>query len=58
MSKSLVGIQPLADGLGRFLAVELDTVIIKRSITLKDLVAVGVENFKLSYSLVMLGLGS
>jgi hypothetical protein len=54
----LVGIQPLADGLGWFIAVELNTVIIKRSIVLKDLVAVGVKNFKLLYSLVVRGLGS
>jgi hypothetical protein len=53
----LVGVQPLADGLGRLLAVKLDTVIKKRSITLEYLVAVGVKYFKLSYSLlVVLGL--
>jgi hypothetical protein len=52
-----VRIQPLADGLGRFLSVELETVVIKRSVTLKDLVTVGVKDFKLLYSLVVLGLG-
>jgi hypothetical protein len=53
-----VGTHPLADGPSRLITVELNTVVVKRSIALKDLVAVGIKNFKLPYCLIVLGLGS
>jgi hypothetical protein len=54
----LVRVQPLADGLGQFLSVELDAVIIEGLIMLKNLVAVGIKNFKLLNSLIVLGMGT
>jgi hypothetical protein len=53
-----VRVQPLANRLGWFLSVQLDSVVVKRLVMLKDLVSVGIKSFKLTDSSIMFCLGA
>jgi hypothetical protein len=59
MSKEvLVSIEPLANGLGRLLAVEVECSEINRPVALQDLVSKGIKDLKLANCLVMFRLGT